>query len=103
MSDLPKQVKIGAVIWTLEENQDDLEDDENWGDTLPKRLRLRIRRETHVSKKRETLLHELFHGCNYSVLTGADQMNERQIKAISHSLMAVFADNPAILEFLGDG
>ena len=98
---MPKQVKIGAVIWTLEENEDDLEDDNNWGDTNSRRFRIRIHRDLPPSKKRETLLHELIHACDRSTLSLDDGLKEAQVKVISHSLMALFVDHPAILEFLG--
>jgi hypothetical protein len=48
---------------------------------------------------RETLLHEVVHVIDHLIGTG---LKERQVQGLSHYLLTVLRDNPALVEYLQD-
>lgn len=49
---------------------------------------------------KDTLLHEVLHAVGYCMAT---KLTEDQVAALATGLLAVFLDNPALMEFLNVG
>ena len=49
---------------------------------------------------KDTLLHEVLHAVDYCMAT---KLTEDQVAALATGLLAVFLDNPALMEFLNAG
>lgn len=59
--------------------------------------KIRIAQELAPDEERETLLHETIHGVDFAVGIG---INEAKTRALSATLFAVLATNPALVAYL---
>jgi hypothetical protein len=63
-TELPKKVRIGSFVWTVETSPKTtlaLALDGHYGDTNLETLTIRVRGDIHPELARETLFHEMIH------------------------------------------
>lgn len=100
MSNLPVVIKIGAVDYTIE-LQDNLEDDD-YGYCDSHTQRIVLSKDQNKQSIGDTLLHEIMHAIwHESGLFSVKRPDEEQIVRTTSTWMClVFRDNPEILPFI---
>lgn len=114
---LPKKIKIGAQVWDVIERTratDGMINDDAYGYTLQKTNTIVLDKDCPISRKRQTLLHELFHAIRYSsgnsgikpnmddVLPGEVIVTWEHyfIGMYEDAFLAVLRENPTLVKFL---
>lgn len=114
---LPKKIKIGAQVWDIIERSrvnDGMIHDDAYGYTLQKTNTIVLDKDCPISRKRQTLLHELLHAIRYS--SGNSGIKPNMEDVLPHdviitwehyfigmyedTLLAVLRDNPMLVKFL---
>ena len=114
---LPKKIKIGAQVWTVIERSfidDGMISDGTYGYTLQKTNVIVIDKDCPVSRKRQTLFHELFHAVRYSSGNTGIKPNMEEVQPqdviltwehyfigmYEDTLLSVLRDNPTLATYL---
>lgn len=114
---MPKKVKIGAQVWDIEERSkllDGMLNDDSYGYTLQQSNLIVIDKGLPISRKRQTLLHELFHAVRYTNGNSGlkpnleDVLPNEVILTWEHyfigmyedGFLSVLRDNPALIAYL---
>lgn len=114
---LPKKIKIGSQIWTVEERlktTDGMLNDDSYGYTLQQSNLIVLDKGLPPSRKRQTLLHELLHAIRYTSGSSGikpnleDVLPSEVITIWEHyfigiwedGLLSVLRDNPALVSYL---
>jgi hypothetical protein len=115
MSKMPNKVTIGTQEWDIIERSpkvDDALSDSAYGYTLPRSSTIIIDSDATLSRKRQTLWHELMHAVRFSFgSTIAPVANEDEGKLLDawehyfigmyeEGLLAILRNNPKITAFL---
>lgn len=95
---IPKKLKIGGFIWSVEESEKVSNEGEVFGSTHFKKQRIFIDPSETQQKKEHTLIHEILHAIWWQ--TGLNnrykdkkEMEEEIIQAVAHGLYQVLKDN----------
>jgi hypothetical protein len=110
MTRLPSRIVIGTQVWEIVEG-DCLKESSlyegNFGYTLERSNRIVIDKDLPASRKRQTVLHELFHALRYSfnppALPVKGDMGDWEhyfIGIYEEGLLVVLRDNPELVEYL---
>lgn len=112
---MPASVQIGTQDWTIIErsaNVDDALSSSAYGYTLDRSSTIIIDADAPPSRKRQTLLHELFHAIRFSMgnpttpsssddeLKTTESWEHYFIGIYEEGLLLTIRNNPAILEYL---
>jgi Zn-dependent peptidase ImmA (M78 family) len=112
---MPTSVQIGTQDWTIIErsaNVDDALSSSAYGYTLDRSSTIIIDADAPPSRKRQTLLHELFHAIRFSMgnpttpsssddeLKTTESWEHYFIGIYEEGLLLTIRNNPAILEYL---
>lgn len=117
MISVPKKIKIGAQVWDVIERSrttDGMIHDDAYGYTLQKTNTIVLDKDCPISRKRQTLLHELFHAIRYSSGNSGIKPNMEDvlpsdviitwehyfIGMYEDALLAVLRENPALANWL---
>ena len=114
---LPKKIKIGSQTWTVEERSkltDGMLNDDSYGYTLQQSNMIVVDKALPISRKRQTLLHELLHAIRYT--QGGSGIKPDMENVLPHEvistwehyfigvyedgLLSVLRDNPSLVSFL---
>lgn len=97
---MPRTIKVGAHTYSvLQKSKPQMPDDVGSCDTDT--LQILIRKGLRRSVAQETLIHELFHACNYPTFTGKQQATEEEIvEAASPVWLQVLQNNPDLVAYL---
>ena len=95
---IPKKIKIGGFIWTIEENQDVALEGNMFGSTHYRTQKLFLEKESTQQKKEQCLLHEIMHAIWWQ--TGLNErykekreIEEEIIQTLSNGIYQVLKDN----------
>jgi hypothetical protein len=106
MSQLPERVQIGPYRYAVRADAEALKDYEHsnrssvWGCIRWKEGEILLDPEAQAQKHRETLLHEVIHGCNYVAGTAGMGKEERFTTALAPTLLDTLRRNPELVAFL---
>lgn len=94
MAELPKQITILGLTYTITRS---VEDNERWGATSPTRQEIVFIGELSAERERETMLHELIHAVGDGLKAG---LTEQQVHILARGLWSVLAGNPKLARWL---
>lgn len=100
---LPKSVKIGARVFelrylsTFEEDLGDV-----FGVTMTTHDLIGIADHMALGKEAQVVVHEIFHGIAEVFGLTDDDKEEQMVNQMSLGWVAVMADNPDVVTYLGD-
>lgn len=97
---LPERVRVLGFDWTITSPDLELQQRGRYGETHYLGFEIHVDSSQPLQRQRETLLHELIHAGCEQFLIGDDDVSETQIRVVAHTLYQVFADNPAVREFI---
>ena len=112
---MPNTVQIGTQRWSIIErssNVDDALSSSAYGYTLDRSSTIVIDADATPSRKRQTLLHELFHAIRFSMgnpsTPGSSDDESKTTEAWEHYFIGIYEEgllltirnNPDILEYL---
>jgi hypothetical protein len=108
---MPKKVVVGTQTWEIVERSrtnDGMLSEDNFGYTLQKDNKIFIDVDISPSRKRQTLLHELFHAVRftmggYSAPKKSDDVDTWEhyfIAMYEEGMLSVLQNNPEVLSFL---
>lgn len=112
---MPTSVQIGTQDWTIIERSSSIDDalsSSAYGYTLDRSSTIIIDAGATPSRKRQTLLHELFHAIRFSMgnpsTPGSSDDESKTADAWEHYFIGIYEEgllltlrnNPAILEYL---
>jgi hypothetical protein len=108
---LPKQVQIGSQTWDIIERSkalDGMLDEGSYGYTQHRENLIIIDATAAPSRKRQTLIHEIFHAIRYSFgnpvlpkkTDDADIWEHYFIGMYEEGMLLVLRDNPDVLQYL---
>lgn len=109
---LPKSVRIGAQVFSIEERdpkKDGMLNDGSYGYTLDGKNLIVIDSTIHITKKQVTLLHEIMHAARMvwenptskpGKSAGHDEWEHYFIGLWETSLLLIMRDNPKLVEWL---
>lgn len=95
MKALPKEVKIGPTIYEVRENEE-LIDNQLYGQITRSTSLIEMNPRLSPFMIEVTLWHEILHGILMQL--GAAEQDEQMITAMSHSIVGVLHDNPALTQ-----
>ena len=96
---IPKKLKIGGLIWSVEENKDIANESDCFGSTHYRKQKIFLEPDENQQKKEQVLLHEIahviFNQCGYSERMKDVQgvKEEELIKMFSCGFYQVLKDN----------
>jgi hypothetical protein len=99
---IPKQLKIGGLIFKIKESQEIANQSQVWGSTHFMQQKIFISPEETQQKKEHTLLHEILHACIWTSGIGDrirrfdKDLEEDIVNSVSNSLYQVLKDNKII-------
>ncbi len=96
---MPKELKVGAMVYSVEINNEYLEGVEAHGATNNNTLEIRLNDEMPLLKRQETALHEAIHALNKVYCQGAE-LQEEQVAGLAGGLLQVMHDNPDYIRFI---
>lgn len=101
LPEIPKVLRLGGFDYkvVVDDNRTLLVDG-RWGVTDANALTITLDSGAQRERQRETLLHEVLHGANYT-LPPDDQADERQVRTLALGLFTAIRDNPGFWEFIG--
>ena len=97
MSYIPASLRILGKTWIVEKAPEDFTDSGSCNRDFQKIIVCTSQPEDNV---KDTLLHEVLHAVDYCMAT---KLTEDQVAALATGLLAVFLDNPTLMEFLNAG
>jgi hypothetical protein len=109
---LPKSVKIGVQVFTIEERdpkKDGMLNDGSYGYTLDGKNLIVVDSTIHITKKQVTLLHEIMHAARMvwenptskpGKSAGHDEWEHYFIGVWETSLLLIMRENPKLMEWL---
>jgi len=108
---IPKTIKIGTQEWTIEEHtskEDGMLYEDNYGYTLERRNMIVLDKDASDSRKRQVLIHEIFHAIRFTFFTGNKMAPKLNFEDTEHyfigmyeeTLLMVLKDNPDLVEYL---
>lgn len=111
MSKLPATVKIGTQIWSIVEHtskEDGMLYEDNYGYTLERRNMIVIDKDAPDSRKRQVLMHEIFHAIRFTFFTGNKMAPKLNFEDTEHyfigmyeeTVLMVLKDNKPVLDYL---
>lgn len=112
---IPKSVKIGTQVFTIEERdpkKDGMLNDGSYGYTLDSKNLIVIDSTIHLSKKQVTLYHEIMHaarmanegaGIKPGKNASFEEWEHHFIGIWENSMLLVLQDNPKLVEWLVKG
>ena len=98
----PKQLKIGASVWTVAVVKD-LSDTSGdlYGRSSPRSVSIEMSSSQDDQQMRDTLLHEVMHAiCSNIPLFKNSQQEERVLRALAPWLLAVLRENKSFTDYL---
>ena len=90
---LPDTLKVGAMVYRVETNNDFLDGLEAHGATNHNVSEIRLSDKAPLLQRQDTTLHEAIHAVNKIYCQGAE-LSEEQTSALAHGLLQVMHDNP---------
>jgi hypothetical protein len=99
---IPKKIKIGGLIWSVEENKNVCNENDCFGSAHYRNQKIFIEPTETQLKKEHTLLHEIMHaiwwqcGLNERMKEIKGITEEEIITALSFGLYQVIKDNKII-------
>jgi len=97
---LPIKIKVGSCDYKVIERDIDVEDD-YIGRLYQHKLEIYIEKALPRHRKVHTLFHEIMHAICYE--QGNMKLSEHKVDAITSGLVALFRDNPELIELLKEG
>lgn len=91
---IPSKLRILGKTWIVEEAPLDFSDSGSCNRDYQKIMVVTTQPEDNI---KDTLLHEVLHAVDYCMAT---KLTEDQVAALATGLLAVFLDNPELMEFL---
>jgi Zn-dependent peptidase ImmA (M78 family) len=109
--DMPKRIVVGTQIWKVIErnrNTDGMLSEDNYGYTLHKENTIVVDAHIASSRKKQTLLHEIFHAIRYTFGGTHVPKKETDVEIWEHyfiglyeeGMLVVLRDNPDLLSYL---
>lgn len=95
MKALPEEVKIGPTIYTVKVNEE-LFGEQLYGQITRSLSLIELSHKLSPFMTEVTLWHEILHGILMQL--GAEEQDEQMITALSHSIVGVIHDNPALVK-----
>ena len=96
---LPETLKVGAMEYSVEINNDFLDGLNAHGATDNNGLQIRLNDIAPLVQRQDTALHEAIHAVNRVYCQGA-ALSEEQTSALAHGLLQVLRDNPQYAAFI---
>ena len=96
---IPKTLKIGGFIWTVEESEKIANEGNVFGSTHSRKQRIFLEPNESRQKKEHTLIHEIMHalwwqaGLNSRYKKDENKFEEEIVDALSNGLYQVLKDN----------
>lgn len=111
MPKMPENIVIGAQVFRLVERsrkEDGMLSDGAYGYTLDQENLIVVDSETHLSKKRVTVVHEIMHAIRMINDSPIKPKKEDEFDDIEHyfismwegNLIKVFKDNPKLMKWI---
>jgi hypothetical protein len=108
---IPETLLIGTQIWDVVEHsskEDGMLYEDNYGYTLERRNIIVIDKEASDTRKKQVLMHEIFHAIRFTFFTGNKMNPKLNFEETEHyfigmyeeTLLMVFKDNPELLDYL---
>lgn len=94
---IPTSLRILGKSWEVAEAPTDFTDSGSCNRDYQKIV---VSTTQPLDNVKDTLLHEVLHAVDYCMAT---KLTEDQVAALATGLLAVFLDNPTIMEFLNAG
>jgi hypothetical protein len=109
--DMPKKIQIGTQTWSIVQRSrtsDGMLSDESFGYTLNKENIIVIDSQIAISRKKQTLMHEILHAIRFTFNNPSVPKKTEEVEVWEHyfiaayeeGLLLVLRDNPALLEYL---
>jgi hypothetical protein len=104
--EIPESVQIGPYRYAVKADADELMRYEHrqmssvWGCIRWKEMDILLDPAADNQRLRETLLHEIIHGCNDVAGTGGLTDEERFTTALAPTLLDTLRRNPALVSYL---
>jgi Zn-dependent peptidase ImmA (M78 family) len=96
---IPKQLKIGGLIFQVSESEEIANQSNVWGSTHFKKQKIFLDPSETQQKKEHTLLHEILHACLWTCGIGDrlrrfdKDLEEDLVASLDSQLYQVFKDN----------
>jgi len=97
---LPESLRILGMTWTVVSPNGRLDEDGLYGETVPSKNEIRISTQCPLQRQQESLIHEVIHAIDKSLMTNDTGLREEQVKILGVGLYQVIRDNPEFLEFI---
>ena len=94
---IPGHLRILGKTWEVAEAPEDFTDS---GSCSRDYQKIVVSTAQPIDNVKDTLLHEVLHAVDYCMAT---KLTEDQVAALATGLLAVFLDNPELMEFLNVG
>ena len=94
---IPTSLRILGKSWEVAEAPSDFTDSGSCNRDYQKIV---VSTTQPLDNVKDTLLHEVLHAVDYCMAT---KLTEDQVAALATGLLAVFLDNPELMEFLNVG
>jgi len=100
--ELPKQVKVGGLIYEILAQPDLMRETDHIGTTKHANLLVTVDATVPLQVQQSTLLHELLH-CISNVYLNPDNLTEEQAYHLEGGLFQVLRDNSEVTAFILGG
>lgn len=99
---LPDVVRVGGYDWYLEKwNAHQARGASRWGECSTGEMTIRIQLDMPTAQKAvDTLMHEISHAMFWVYGVQDEDKEERLVGALGSGLMALYRDNPWLLDWL---
>lgn len=98
---MPALIQIGPYLYSVELVE--FEDPSRLGDIRYGQERIRISRDSAPNQQRDSLLHEVIHGCFQVSGCSEQDWNEQATSVLTTVLLDTLRRNPALVDYLMDG
>ena len=96
---IPDKVKIGGLIYTVEQTESISLGQDYYGETDYTNLKMSIR-PCNTSRMEAVFIHEILHGIHD--ILGYSKQDEKKIEELANALYALIVDNPEMFSAGGD-
>ena len=91
---LPKEVKVGDIVYKVKTNVDDELNDNNWFGYLDCEAQIiGVRSDIHPDRQKQVLCHEICHAIIFECGLAKLSENEAVVGPVGNMLMSVLRDN----------